>query len=327
MVRADDLRGMLIATVPVAFGADGRVHAEAQGRYVAHMAGQPVGGVALWTQTGRGLRITAEQRGEVLAAWRDGLVPPRLVIAAAGGTHGLRRPDEVFASAVAMARQAAELRADALLVHPPVAFRGHRDQDRLILEFHAAVAEAGLPLILSYLYQTAGGIAYGPHVLAQLLARPDVLGLTVATLDSVMTFQQVARLVRERFPDKVLITGEERFLGYSLMCGAEAAMIGLGAACPGLPSDLLRSHRPGDASRFLALNGLVDELARHTFVPPMEGSSLRLLWCLVHQGVIPAEAAHDPFGPGLAPAEIEAIRLCLGRLAGGTNQWGAEGQG
>ena len=66
----------------------------------------------------------------------------------------------------------------------------------------AAIAEAGLPLLLFYLYQAAGGIAYGPHLLAELLARPEVLGIKVATLDSVITFQEIARLVRTHAPDQ-----------------------------------------------------------------------------------------------------------------------------
>ena len=35
-----------------------------------------------------------------------------------------------------------------------------------------------------------------------------------------MTFQDIARLVKTRAPGKLVITGEDRFLGYSLMCGA-----------------------------------------------------------------------------------------------------------
>ena len=168
--------------------------------------------------------------------------------------------------------------------------------------------------MLFYLYQAAGGIAYGPHLLAELLARPEVLGIKVATLDSVITFQEIARLVRTHAPTKVLITGEDRFLGYSLMCGAGAALIGMGAACTALQDAFLQSYWSGAADRFLALNHPIDDLAQHTFVAPMEGYILRMLWCLVHAGVIPAEAAHDPWGPHLGPAEFDQIGACLARL-------------
>jgi 4-hydroxy-tetrahydrodipicolinate synthase len=213
-----------------------------------------------------------------------------------------------------MARQAADLGADALLVHPPTALRGRDDQDTLILQYHSAVAEAGLPLILFYLYEEAGGISYGARLLGELLARPEVLGIKVATLDSVMSFQIVAELMHAHFPEKVLISGEDRFLGYSLMCGADAALLGMAAACPGFQCEFLQSYWNGDADRFLSLNGMVDDFAQHTFVPPMEGYILRLLWCLVHEGVLPPQAAHDPWGPALSNVELQRIADCLGRL-------------
>jgi len=316
MIDAEALRGKLFPAVPVPFDAEGRVHREAQERYVAHLARQPMGGVAVWAHTGRGLCLTEEQRAEVLGAWRRGLPGDRLVIASAGGTPRERDPGRVLDSARAMARQAAELGADALLVHPPAAFRGRADRDRLVLLYHSAVAEAGLPLILFSLYEAAGGVAYTPQVLAELLARPEVLGIKVATLDGVMTYQEVARLVRAHAPGKVLVTGEDRFLGYSVMCGASAALIGMGAARTALQDAFLQSYWSGDAARFLALNGPVDDLAQHTFVPPMEGYIRRMLWCLVHDGVIADEAAHDPWGPRLGRAEFDEIGACLARLPG-----------
>jgi len=129
-----------------------------------------------------------------------------------------------------MARQALDLGADAVLVHPPTAFRDRPDRDALIVAYHATIAEVGLPLILFYLYAEAGGVRYGTETLSRLLERPEVLGIKVATLDSVITFQDLASLIEAVAPGKVLISGEDRFLGYSLMCGARAALIGMGLA-------------------------------------------------------------------------------------------------
>lgn len=318
MISPNMLRGQVFPAVPVPMRAAGpgghELHREAQARYVQYMAQQPIGGVAVWAHTGRGLRLSPELRADVLTSWKQGLGPNRIVIAAAGSDPRERSVDQVFTNVRSMAQQAADLGADVLLVHPPTAFRGHSNRDRLILEFHARAADAGLPLILFFLYEAAGGIAYDPAVLAQLLARPDVLGIKIATLDSVLTFQQLARLVQQAFPAKVLITGEDRFLGYSFMCGAEAALIGMGAACTSLQAALLSAFRAGDARRFLDLNRLVDDLGQHTFVAPMEGYIRRMLWCLVHQGIVPEEAAHDPWGPPLGQAEFQEIGNCLRRI-------------
>ncbi|WZO99778.1 dihydrodipicolinate synthase family protein [Isosphaeraceae bacterium EP7] len=314
MLDADGLRSRLIAAVPVPFDREGRIHAGAQASQVRAMAASPAGGVAVWAHTGRGLMLTIDQRAEVLTAWKSGLAPGQLVVAAAGSPPRERNPEVVMANSLAMARQAAELGADAILVHPPVAFRGLPTQDRLILEYHARVAEAGLPLILFYLYEAAGGISYGPTTLLQLLARPEVLGIKLATLDSVMTYQQVGALIRERAPEKLLITGEDRFLGYSLMCGAQAALIGMGAACVDLQHRMMRAYLDGAAAEFLELSRKVDDLAQNTFIAPMEGYIQRMLICLVHEGVIPSEAAHDPWGPKLPAGESDRIAACLTRI-------------
>lgn len=287
---------------------------DAQRAYIRWMAAQPIGGVAVWAHTGRGLKLDDETRVVVLRDWREGLGSDKTLIAAAGPSPDAIRPSDVIGSAVTMAKLAANNGADALLVHPPARFRGLRDNDTLVLEYHAAIAEAGLPLILFYLYEAAGGVSYSPVALTQLLARDDVAGIKIATLDRVITFQQIVRLVRDVAPTKILFTGEDRFLGYSLMCGANAALIGMGAACTTLQDQFLQAYWSGNAHAFLSQNDAIDELAQHTFISPMEGYIGRMLVCLVHQGIIPSEAAHDPWGPKLGALEYQQIAECLARI-------------
>jgi 4-hydroxy-tetrahydrodipicolinate synthase len=314
-VSVSDVDGRLIPAVPVPFRRDAHVHALAMERYAEWMAGQPVGGVAVWAHTGRGLLLGDDDGARVLSLWRRTLPPGRILVAAAGARADRRSPSEVLAAVRSMAGRAADLGADALLVHPPTAFRDSPDRDTLILDYHSAAAEAGLPLIAFYLYERAGGISYSRAVLAALLTREEVLGIKMATLNSVMTFQDVSRALADVAPGKLIITGEDRFLGYSLMCGARAALIGMGAACTDLQAELLRAHRDGDAARFLSLSSAVDDLAQHTFIDPMEGYIRRMLWCLAIRGVIPEEATHDPWGPPPDPGEFERLRLCLDRLS------------
>jgi 4-hydroxy-tetrahydrodipicolinate synthase len=310
----NELAFRLFPAVPVPFDSAGRVHEPALEQYAAWMANQPIGGVAVWAHSGRGLRVTDEVRERVLTAWRRALPPHLIVIAAAGAPPNTESPAAVIASAHAMATRAADLGAGALLVHPPASFRDHPDRDALVLDYHARIAEAGLPVLLFYLYEAAGGISYRFEVLAELLARPEVLGIKVATLDSVITFQDVARLVQNAAPRKLLITGEDRFLGYSVMCGARAALIGMAAACTHRQAELLNSFWTGQTERFFKLNAAVDDQAHCTFTAPMEGYIQRMLWCLVHQRIIPIEAAHDPWGPPLEPAEFERIGAAFAKL-------------
>jgi 4-hydroxy-tetrahydrodipicolinate synthase len=311
------LDGGLIPAVPVTLDPGGRLHPAAHEAYLRHMAAQPVAGAAVWAHTGRGLLLDRETADVVMRDWRAAL-PGKVLVAGAGAPAG-SDPETATARSVEMAERAARHGADALLCYAPVWLRGRDDADRQIVEHHRRLAGAGLPLVLFYLYEEAGGISYAPAVLDELLSMPEVVGIKSATLDSVMTYQDLSRRVSGRHPDRLMITGEDRFLGYSLMRGARAALIGMGAACTALQADLIRAHRAGEAARFLELSNLVDRLAEATFTRPMEGYVRRMLWVLAHQGVIPEEAANDPWGPQLPRAEYEEVGRTLEALRGVTD--------
>ena len=304
----------LVAAVPVPFDSGGRIHAAAQESYLRYMAEQPVEGVAVWAHTGRGLMLDEETAGRVLTDWRAAL--PRSVVVAGAGSRRGDDPERATSETLLMAERAAALGADALLAYAPVWLRGHARRDEMIVGHHRRLASVGLPVVLFYLYEEAGGISYSSSVLDELLSMPEVVGIKMATLDSVMTYQDVARRLLARHPDKLLITGEDRFLGYSLMRGARSALVGMGAVCCELQAELIRAHASGDAARFLKLSADVDALAECLFVPPMEGYIHRVLWALAHLGVIPREAAHDPWGPEPPAREYEEIGRTLEALTG-----------
>lgn len=307
-LSVSDLRGSLVPAVPIPHDAAGRPHVDGLVNYSAWLAGFDVAGVAVRMTRGGG---SPEEEAEILAVWRDAFGGRRVVVGI-GPSPDERRPDRLAATAVERAGRAAEGGADALIVWPPTSLRGRADAETSVLEYHTDVASVGLPLLPSYLGEGAGGIAYGPHLLAQLLARPEVIGVLVAP-GNVATFQDVAHLVRDLVPDKVVVGGEERFLGYSLLAGADALLSGLAAAFPEAVSGLLKA-RDGDPARMIELIGRVDNLARMVFRAPIGGATRRLLWCLAHRGVIPPEAAHDPGGTPLGRREFDQIGETLRRL-------------
>jgi 4-hydroxy-tetrahydrodipicolinate synthase len=306
------LDGGLIPAVPVPFDEGARLHAAAHEKYLQYMRKQPVAGVAVWAHTGRGLLLDDETELRVLRDWRTAL-DDRVLIAGTGTVEGETQEDATR-RAIAMAELAAREGADALLVYAPTWLRNHERRDQLIVEYHLRLADVGLPLVLFYLYEGAGGISYSHTVLDELLAHPSVVGIKMATLDSVVTYQDVARRLAKRHPDKLLITGEDRFLGYSLRRGARAALIGMGAICCAMQAELIDCHLRGDAGRFLFLSDQADLLAESIFITPVEGYITRLLWSLVHLGVIPLAAAHDPWGPQLPASEFEAVGQTLAAL-------------
>jgi 4-hydroxy-tetrahydrodipicolinate synthase len=274
------LENGLIPAVPVPFRGT-EMDTAAQRAYAGWMAAQPVAGVAVWAHTGRGPHLTADARREVLDTWREAL-PDRVLVAGARD--------------IGMAIEARRGKADVLLAFP---------QANDPVGYHQRLSRE-LPVIAFYLYQAAGGVAYDDRTLHAILELPDVIGIKVATLDSVMTFQRIAAVLRAH-PAKLLITGEDRFLGYSLLLGARAALIGMGAALPDLQADLLRARTAEDWPRFVALSELCDRFAQTTFIDPMEGYIRRMLWASAADGALPPDACDDPWGPPLPLDEREAV--------------------
>jgi len=277
---AERLDGGLIPAVPVPFRGD-EMDAVAQRTYAGWMARQPVAGVAVWAHTGRGPHLSADVRRQVLDTWREAM-PDRVIVAGARD--------------IGMAIEARRGKADALLAFP-------ERQDPI--GYHRRLSRE-LPVIAFYLYEAAGGVSYDDGTLHAILELPDVIGVKVATLDSVMTFQRIAAVLRSH-PSKLLITGEDRFLGYSLLLGARAALIGMGAALPDVQADLLRARVQEDWPRFIMLSEVCDRFAQTTFIEPMEGYIRRMLWAAAAEGALPAYACDDPWGPSLPDDERDAV--------------------
>jgi 4-hydroxy-tetrahydrodipicolinate synthase len=274
------LDGGLIPAVPVPFRGS-EIDAAAQRSYARWMAAQPVAGVAVWAHTGRGPHLSAEQRRDVLDTWRDAL-PDQVLVAGARD--------------IGMAIEARRGKADALLAFP---------QSNDPVGYHRRLSRE-LPTIAFYLYEAAGGVAYDDRTLHAILDLPEILGIKVATLDSVITFQRISAVLRDH-PTKLLITGEDRFLGYSLLLGARAALIGMGAALTDLQADLMRARMAEEWTRFVSLSELCDRFGQTTFIEPMEGYIRRMLWAAAAEGAIPAEACDDPWGPPLPADERDAV--------------------
>ena len=301
----------LWAATPVPAQKNFQIDSDSLHHYAHWLFQKPVGGVALNAHTGRGLYWAEAQRALILETWATHRPPGKSIIAAVGSPH---KPAD-FASALAaardMAQQAADLGANALMIHPPTFLKGDDQIWQKTFAFHQAVLESvQIPGVLFYLYEDAGGLSYPNDLLDDLLTLPQVLGIKVATLDSVMTFQQIAGVMRLH-PEKKLITGEDRFLGYSLMAGAKAALIGMAAAFVEPQAAMINAYQAGDYARFIKLSAIVDAFAQTTFAKPMDAYIARMLACLVHEGVLPPDVAYDPFGPTLAPSEFAKIGTIL----------------
>jgi 4-hydroxy-tetrahydrodipicolinate synthase len=147
----------------------------------------------------------------------------------------------------------------------------------------------------------------------RLLALPSAVGVKLATLDRAMACQDAIRAARPS--GRLVITGEDRMFGPSLMWGADTALVGIAAARVPLTSAVLDAWRVADHERFVRASARLDRFAEVTFRAPIEGYVQRMLWAAVWEGLVPEEAAHDPYGPALPEGERRAVVDCLEALA------------
>lgn len=284
------LKKGILPAVPIPFDVKGNIDKDAQKNYVQYMKSQPVAAFAVWAHTGRGLQINDEQKTYIMNSWREAF-PDKIIIAGVGANikECMKSPDpegEYLRRSIEMAEKAKELKADAIMVYAPVIFKNCSDVDEKVIQYHKEIAKVGLPIIMFYLYEAAGGVTYSTKVLNEILKLESVLGIKMATLNSIMTYQYVSRLIHDNFPHKIFITGEDRMFGYTLMRGAEAALAGIGCACTSLQKEMMDSYYNGSFNKFIELSNSVDALAECTFVYPMEGYIKRMLTILNLLGVI-----------------------------------------
>jgi 4-hydroxy-tetrahydrodipicolinate synthase len=303
---AGQLRGGLVPAVLTPMTSDRDVHAADLERYAAGFGAHP--GLAVWAHTGRGPYLTGEQRALVLRTFRAATSASIV----AGIAPSVADPDT---PPVAIAAQAAELGANALMVFPPPDLADAPDR---IYDLHNQIAtEIGLPIILFVLHAEAGGYPYPPALLRDLLSIPQVAGVKLATLDSAMTCQDAILLLHNEFPGRLAITGEDRMFGPSLMWGADAALVGIAAASAELSASLLRTWYSRDDA-FIRVSQQVDEFSYATFRAPMEGYVQRMAWAAEREGLISAAGAYDPFGPPLPAAERDAVHAAVDRVLAGS---------
>lgn len=300
---ADRVRGTLLPAVVTPMDERGTVAYDALEPYAEHIAGQAIGGVAVWAHTGRGLHLSGRDRMRVLRTWRQATSAP-LVVGAGMPTDA--QPGDVAGATVAMAEQAAEGGADAVMVYPPASWRDLPDRDHRTLELHRRVASAsGLPTLAFLLHGGAGGYRYPVSLVRALMSVPGVAGIKTATLDRAIDCQDTIAAVAET--GKLTITGEDRMFGPSLMWGADTALVGIAAARVDLSARVLSAWTEGDLTAFHDASARLDAFAAVTFLDPIEGYVQRMLWAAVGEGLLPQAAAHDPYGPPLPPSERDLL--------------------
>jgi 4-hydroxy-tetrahydrodipicolinate synthase len=306
----DALRSGVTAAALTPMDAAGEVRIDAVEGYAAGLARGGASALAVCVHTGRGPWLSDERRADVVGAFRTASKLP--LVAGVGippGADAAKPVDAILRNAEPVVAAG----ASALLCFPPP--RGPA-YDSVVLEVHERLAaETGLPVIAFALYERASGNQYDAETAARLVMVPGVAGLKLALLDDAIACQDLIDSCRQANPEALLLTGEDRMLGPSLMWGARGMLIGLAAALPSWSVAVNDAWNDGRYDDFVAASSRLDRLAAVVFREPMEGYVQRMAWLAAWEGILDPAWCHDPFGPPAGPGERDELLRAVDRLA------------
>jgi 4-hydroxy-tetrahydrodipicolinate synthase len=244
----------IIPAVTTPFDAAGAVDVAALERNLAALLEAGVHGfVATGTMGEAGSLSAAERRSVVEAVVRvaGGGVP--VIAGVSAGTA---------AAASALATDAAGAGADALMLLPPLGYRG---DEREIVAFYRSVAAAtGLPL-MAYNNPEASGTDMRPALIARLAAEVEQV---VAVKECSGDARRIAALVADA-PDLEVLVGGDDWALEGLCAGATGWVSGVADCAPAECIELFDAVRAADLERARAVNGRLLPLARLDMTPKL----------------------------------------------------------
>jgi 4-hydroxy-tetrahydrodipicolinate synthase len=304
MVQARDLEGIIPAVI-VPMDRDYAMDLPAYRRYLEWVISQGAVGMAVNVDTGEGPYLTADERAEVIRTTRDVANGRAFVVAGVGGPS--------TALATANARAAREAGADALLVFPTPAFLNDPLDPAIMVDYHAAIADAsGLPLIVFQLGPIFGGINYPPHALAEVLRIPSIIGLKDASFDA-QIFTQTRDVVRAADHPITLLTGNDNFLLESFVLGAKGGLLGYGAVGVGLLVEMLGAVARGDLAAAVAMQPRVQGYCDYIYGRPIGDYRARCKLALTQMGLLEPDQIYvrPPYQSLTGPEELVAARQAV----------------
>ncbi|AGU49296.1 dihydrodipicolinate synthetase family protein [Variovorax paradoxus B4] len=294
------------------FTPDGRVDDDALAAHVRDVAGTP--GVRAVVVNGHAGEATSLDRAE-----RTQVV--RVAVAAAGEVPvvaGVVADDT--RQACALARDAAQAGASALLLFPPAVFaQGAGARPDMAHRFVSEVAAASsLPIVLFQLSR-ASGLAYSTDTLAQLCTDVPAIVAVKEGSDIPEFYEDNLRALRALPRPVTLLSSSNSWLFASLAYGADGILSGLGSVAAGLLVALHEAVARGDLAAARAVNERLVPLCRAFYRAPYLDAHNRMKTALHLLGRLPHPDPRPPLLPVPADdtARIRAALLASGLLDAG----------
>jgi 4-hydroxy-tetrahydrodipicolinate synthase len=284
-----NLDGLIPATVlPMTEG--GVIDEPALRRYISWISGRGPVALAINADTGEGPHLTHDEKLRVIEIVGEETDLP--IVAGVAGPF----PEQ----AIKQARDYRAAGASALLVFPIPAYLSSPLHSAIPLEYHKAVASAGLPLILFQLQPMLGGVNFETETLRQLIEIDGVVAMKEASFDArryLDTFRMVEQTPKYQRGEFTYLTGNDNFISESFLLGCTGALIGFGAIMVDEQVAMIDAWRDGRVDEARELGRRVQRLADVVFAAPVADYRARLKEALRMLGLLEDASVRPPLQP------------------------------
>lgn len=284
------------------FKANGRVDDDALAAHVRDVAGTPgVRAVVVNGHAGEATSLDSAERAQVVSVAASAGSVPVVAGVVADDTRG----------ACALARDAVQAGASALLLFPPAVFaQGAGMRPDMALRFVSEVAGASdLPIVLFQLSR-ASGLAFSTETLARLCEEVPAIVAVKEGSDIPELYEDNLRALRALPRPVTLLSSSNSWLFASLVYGADGILSGLGSVAAPLLVALHEAVARGDLAAARAVNDRLVPLCRAFYRAPYLDAHNRMKTALHLLGRLPHPDPRPPLLP--VPADDTArIRAAL----------------
>ena len=289
----------VLSITPTPFNEDGALDLDSVKTLVDFYAKQGVDGITILGVFGEAHKLLPAERAQVIEAFvgaTDGRFPVLV-----GTTHAGTNP------AVALARQAEQLKAAGVMVAPPP-LTGD-DTDDLVFDHYQAISDAiSVPIIVQDYPPSSGGLKMSPRLLARMAE--SIVQVRYLKMEDAPSAVKTGK-VRELAGDSLGILGGLGgvFFFEELQQGAIGTMTGF--AYPEILVDVYNAHVAGEVERAAQTFYRYLPLIRFEFQPGVALGVRKEIYR--RRGAIRTATARQPSTP-LDEATAQELTSLLARL-------------
>jgi 4-hydroxy-2-oxoglutarate aldolase len=203
---------------------------------VRHWFQHPIRGILTAGSTGESVYLEGSEKLRLIEEARD-VAPADALILAGTGAESTRQT-------IRMTKEAVEAGADAVLVKPPVYYKGAMTPEVLARHYKAVADASPVPVLVYQVPLRLSTLEFPTGLIAELSRHPNIVGIK----DSRGKIELVAELVEHTADDFQVLVGSGAILYGALEVGAVGGIVAVGLMAPAEAAEIYHAYREGRTS-------------------------------------------------------------------------------